>query len=130
MKKLIFIYNADSGLFDTLTDYAHKIISPDTYACNLCKLTYGNFGMKSEWKDFIDSLSVDKEFLHRDEFLKNYPQFSNISLPAIFTQKDELPILLLSADTINVAKNLKELQELLSEKIIKYEKNLQKKFIA
>ena len=30
--QLIFVYNADSGLFSSLTDFAHKSISPST--CN------------------------------------------------------------------------------------------------
>ncbi|MBI2453142.1 hypothetical protein HYV56_00390 [Candidatus Peregrinibacteria bacterium] len=130
MDKLLFVYNANSGLFDTLTDYAHKIISPDTYSCNLCKLTYGNFGMKREWKDFIDSISADKDFLHRDEFLKNYPQFADVTLPSIFALGGELPVLLLPADTINRAKNLKELKELLSGKILQNEKKFPKRSIA
>src|SRR3989344_8691390 len=70
--KLLFIYNAESSLFSQLTDYAHKIISPKTYRCNLCVLTYGNLGMKNKWKDFIKSLNVGVKFLHKDEFVKKY----------------------------------------------------------
>ena len=51
--ELIFIYNAESGLFNAVSDYLHKVISPDTYACSLCQITYGNLGMKKKWKDFL-----------------------------------------------------------------------------
>ena len=63
---LVFVYNADSGLFNTLTDIAHKIFSPDTYSCNLCMITHDNLSMRSEWKDFIEKLDIELEFLHRD----------------------------------------------------------------
>jgi hypothetical protein len=39
--KLLFVYNADSGLAAALFDSAHKLLSPQTYACNLCALTHG-----------------------------------------------------------------------------------------
>jgi len=29
-KQLVFVYNADSGMFNTLTDIAHKVFSPKT----------------------------------------------------------------------------------------------------
>lgn len=65
---LLFVYNADSGLFNTLADIAHKIFSPKTYACNLCALTHSPIGMRSDWKTFLADLRQPLEFLHRDEF--------------------------------------------------------------
>ena len=29
---LLFVYNADSGLFNTMADIGHKLLSPETYA--------------------------------------------------------------------------------------------------
>jgi len=46
MSKLIFVYNADSGLLNAMKDWAHKIVSPETYPCSLCALTYNNLGMR------------------------------------------------------------------------------------
>ena len=40
-KELIFIYNAKSGFVNEMVDFAHKIISPETYECNLHFITYG-----------------------------------------------------------------------------------------
>lgn len=117
--KLLFVYNADSGLFSQLTDYAHKIISPNTYACNLCKLTYGNLGIKKGWKEFLNSLRAEKEFLHRNEFTSRYPEFADIHLPAVFFLNQGSLTLLLSANVINDVKNLDELRNLLNGKINK-----------
>ena len=39
--KLIFVYNADSGLVNTLMNIGYKAISPQTYESKLCDLTFG-----------------------------------------------------------------------------------------
>lgn len=74
-QKLIFIYNADSGLANTILDGAHKIISPATYACSLCKLTHGALSEKKIWTLFTEQLKLEGKallFLHKDEFRKAY----------------------------------------------------------
>jgi hypothetical protein len=74
--KWIFVYNADSGVLNTAFDFAHKIISPDTYECSLCMLTYGSFTEKKVWKKFREEAQWDFEFLHKDQFeRKNGTQF-------------------------------------------------------
>jgi len=35
--RIIFVYNTDDGLFNALMDTAHKIFSPATYECSLCR---------------------------------------------------------------------------------------------
>lgn len=72
LQKLIFIYNADSGLGNMLLDGAHKILSPTTYECSLCDLTFGAFSEKSIWKKFREASNLEMEFLHKDEFSKAY----------------------------------------------------------
>jgi hypothetical protein len=67
---LILVYNADSSFFNIIKDVLHKIISPSTYQCNLCTLTYGTVRMKEKWKAFIDKLKILAEFLHRDDFVR------------------------------------------------------------
>ena len=71
-KKIIFVYNAKSGLFNSLKDTVHKTLSPNTYECNLCQVTFGAFNMKDEWKEFIENLKIKSEFLHKNEFIKKY----------------------------------------------------------
>lgn len=70
--KLIFIYNADSGMMNTLLDMGHKVVNPDTYTCNLCKLTYGTFKENAKWKKFREESIHKMEFYHKDEFEKKY----------------------------------------------------------
>jgi hypothetical protein len=72
IKKLVFVYNADSGLKNGLLDIAHKIIDPSTYECRLCELTFGTFTEKSLWKKFRKDHKIEMEFLHKDEFLITY----------------------------------------------------------
>jgi len=115
-RKLLMVYNADQALFSSLTDFAHKIISPDTYQCNLCKLTYGNVSMHREWKHFLASLDRDIEFLHRDELVHRYPDF-NTPLPAILQLHNGSPRVLVDADRINAAGSLAELKDVLASSL-------------
>ena len=85
--KLVFVYNADSGLFNTVTDIAHKIISPKTYSCNLCALTHGYFSIRDSWVKFLQQLDVECEFLHRDELFNKYA-IENSELPVIYENTD------------------------------------------
>jgi hypothetical protein len=114
-KKLLFVYNADSDLFSTVTDFAHKIISPTTYHCALCALTYGNFSMKREWKAFIETLSIELVFLHENEFLKAYS--TNADLPAIFLQEDRQLQSLVTKEELEACSSLQDLKQLLLEKL-------------
>ena len=85
--KLIFVYNADSGRLNALQDSLHKLISPSTYNCRLCQLTHSFFSEKDEWRSFVDSLEVECDFLHKDEF----NAVANPILPAVFIEsKDEI----------------------------------------
>ncbi|MEO9953244.1 GTPase [Nonlabens sp.] len=75
--ELIFVYNANSGKLNAWLDSAHKIISPKTYECRLCDLTYGIFKENAEWARFRESVtntypSIELKFLHIDEFEKEY----------------------------------------------------------
>ena len=74
--KIIFVYNADSGFVSSLLDIGHKVISPDTYSCNLCKMTYGVIGEREEWKKYRESSKDEMEFLHKDEFENKYKEIS------------------------------------------------------
>lgn len=70
--KLIFVYNADSGMVNTVKDIGQKLFSPQTYDCFLCSLTHGTFRENPKWKDFRSSSNTEMEFLHRDEFEERY----------------------------------------------------------
>ncbi|MFT5751682.1 MAG: hypothetical protein ACI828_001420 [Flavobacteriales bacterium] len=70
--KLIFVYNAQSGKINALLDAAHKVVSPSTYRCALCALTFGSFRENEVWKDFRERSKVPMEFYHKDEFKKAF----------------------------------------------------------
>ncbi len=116
-KKLLFVYNADSALFNQLGDFIHKIISPKTYPCNLCSLTYSGASMRKDWKEFVNLLPLKNEFLHKDEFFKLFPKKQNITLPAVFLQLNNDMIEFISAKEINHAKTLEELKLLVQQNL-------------
>jgi hypothetical protein len=103
--RLIFIYNADSGVRNSLLDGAHKALSPNTYQCNLCDLTYGVFKERKAWKKYREEMAWNTEFLHRDEFKKQYA--------SKFGHKFEFPIVLIALDDeLQVFISARELNEL------------------
>ena len=114
-QQLIFVYNAYSDLFSTVTDFAHKLLSPATYNCNLCTLTYSNFTVKQEWKSFTESLPIKAVFLYKDEFEKQYKIQS--PLPAVFVSMDGIVKVLISKQEIESCKSLQELKESVNQKI-------------
>ena len=114
--KIIFVYNADSGVFNLLSDIAHKMFSPQTYACNLCALTHSNFGMKKEWKEYLDSLENPLEFLHADEFTGKYKS-EKVNLPAIFIEENGALKPVAVADQINESKSIGDLKSIINNKL-------------
>jgi hypothetical protein len=118
MTKLLFIYNANSGKVKGYLDKLHKIISPKTYDCNLCDITYGVFKENSLWKKFRTSSKLPLNFLHRDEYLKQYASKfgSKHTFPVVLLQnKGELE-LFISTEELNGLKNAGELIHLISER--------------
>jgi hypothetical protein len=114
-ENIIFVYNANSDLFSTVTDFAHKILSPNTYKCHLCALTYGSFSMKKDWKSFLESLPVEIVFLHKDEFEKQYK--IQPDLPAIFISRDESIEQIVTKQEIEDCQSPEDLKTVLNEKL-------------
>ena len=113
---LVFVYNARSGVFNLAFDVAHKIFSPETYACNLCAVTHGNFGMKNEWREYLDALENPLEFLHADELKAKY-QIETVKLPAVFKKENESLELLIDAAEINSCRAINDLKQIINNKI-------------
>jgi hypothetical protein len=114
-RELILVYNANSDLFSTVSDFAHKILSPSTYSCNLCALTYDNFTIKQEWTSFIEGLSIKTIFLHKDKFEKLYK--IQPALPAGFIAKNGTIEEIISKQEIESCQSLEELKTLVKQKI-------------
>lgn len=109
---LLFVYNADSGLFNTLGDIGHKLFSPSTYPCRLCAITHGYLVERAEWRAFIDSLGVGCEFLHRDQFQERFPGTA-ITLPAVFHLTDGEPRVCVDAAALSACGGMEELKALI-----------------
>ena len=100
--KLIFVYNADSGMINTVKDIGHKLFSPQTYDCFLCSLTHGTFREEPGWKAFRQNNTTEMEFLHRDEFEQKYDRH------------EEYPVVLKESDTLEVVLSREQLSTLAS----------------
>ena len=113
--ELIFIYNAKSGIVNEFLDLAHKIISPSTYNCNLCAISYGNFTMKKKWSDYISSLPVRSTFTYKDK-VSEYG-YDNIKLPSIIFQDKSKSKVIISSEEINKLKKIDQLINILSDRL-------------
>jgi len=124
--KLVFVYNADSGLFNTVTDIAHKLLSPKTYECNLCSITHGIFSVRETWVKFLQELDAECEFLHKDEFVKVNPDLGE-PFPAIFKMQNNQPELWIDASSINKLSSVDDLRQAIIDKLLVKMKKIQRK---
>ena len=108
MRYFVFVYNADSGALNAVLDSIHKVVSPRTCDCNLCRLTYGVFKENPEWKAYRESLKPDEAFfLHRDEFEQQYQQKTHY--PVLLKIEDDSIEELLSPDDFNAVSDTRDL---------------------
>jgi hypothetical protein len=82
-RRLLFVYGNDSGAVNGFIHWVHKIVSPATYGCRLCALTYGHLGQRAAWAQALSTLGMASEFLHRDEAIARYGQ-GQPPFPAVF----------------------------------------------
>jgi hypothetical protein len=113
---LLFVYNANTGLKNGLLDILHKTFSPQTYSCQLCQITYGSFAIKKRWKSFLQEASFQTQFLHKDEFLRNYPH-QQIKLPCVLLKENDQFYSFISSDELNQM-DLETLMETIQQKDI------------
>ncbi len=118
LQKLIFIYNADSGIRNMIMDSAHKIFSPDTYECSLCDITYGAFTENSVWKKFRKETDLQMEFLHKDEFAKAYAsKFGyKFTFPIVLNESEKGLEVFVRTEELNKLENPEGLINLIKER--------------
>ena len=116
MTELLFVYNADSGLFNTALDIAHKIFSPSTYQCKLCELTHGHFQIRKQWQQFAQSLAVNIAYCHKDEYEKNNPPAENYPF-VLIQENNKSAEVLVSADELGKCESLESFIDLLRERL-------------
>lgn len=114
VKELIFVYNANSGKINAGIDFLHKAISPSTYECNLCNITYGIFTERSKWKKYRQEKGVEMKFYYKDQFEQEFKK--KIDYPVV-VESPGLEIFL-SSDQINQLEDLDQLIETIDQKLV------------
>ena len=119
LQKLLFVYNANSGKFNALFDSVHKIVSPKTYECPLCNITYGMATENKLWKKFRKESDIEMEFLHKNEFLKTYAsKFGHkFTFPIVLIPTQGELEVCISTDEINKLKTAEELIKFLQKRL-------------
>ncbi len=120
--RLIFVYNANSGKIHAVFDSLHKIANPETYDCNLCAITFGNFSENKTWKRFREASEVEMIFYRKDEFQKEYQSkwLPKYDFPLILLQdNNELQVFIASKE-LNKLENTESLIEEVKKRLFHY----------
>jgi len=117
-EKLVFVYNADSGMLNAIMDSAHKLFAPTTYQCALCAVTHGLVGMRSGWKEYMRNLPYETRFYYRDGFREDWPGIRE-ALPGIFflASAHDIKILIAKSELESVS-SVAQLASLLGRRIL------------
>lgn len=120
IEKLVFVYNALSGKKNAILDSMHKVLSPSTYECNLCDITFGLFNEKSVWKEFRTAFPLEMEFLHKDEFEEEYAsKFGyKYSYPIVLAAVATEFQVLISTEELDQLTETIQLIEIIKERVI------------
>ena len=94
--RLIFIYNADGGIVQGIMDSIHKTMSPSTYPCSLCAITYGAFTMDRRWRAWLKALPMPSLFYHKDD-----SPYRDVALPVVLVERRGQVEPLVPADRLN-----------------------------
>lgn len=112
---LLIVYNADEGVLAAIGDALHKAVSPATYPCSLCAVTYGALRMRPEWRAYLKALPYDIRFHHRPDFRRSYPELADLPLPAILLDEGGGPWVVLDAAALAVIGDVGEMIAMLDE---------------
>lgn len=114
--ELIFVYNADGTLTAKIKDYYTKLLRPKAYPCKLCAVTSGNFGIKKQWKNYVDNLEISSKFLHKDEFENEY-DITDGKYPCAYLKTASGMKLLVSQKEMNSIDTIEQLENLVNQKL-------------
>lgn len=98
LDRIIFIYDADSGIAALLQDVVKKAIGRED--CALCEITYGPLGKRPAWRQCEARLDVIIDELHRDQVPDAWG-LAHTELPCILARRgDSLPFVLVPKSEI------------------------------
>jgi rSAM/selenodomain-associated transferase 2 len=121
--EIVFIYNADSGIFNSISDSVKKLLSPSTYSCSLCRISCGPLAMHKEWKEYLAALPHKITFLHKDE-LNTFEDMPSIMLPAIILKtRKAASVILVSPEELNGMDSVAQLIAHIQQRLSDYAKN-------
>ena len=104
---LVFVWNADEGILNSIKDSLHKWISPHTYSCKLCELTHGFFNEKKAWRTFLDSHGAPAFFFYRDTFESSgIPGFLTMGFPLVLERRQGQWHILMDSEALQEITNL------------------------
>lgn len=106
-RKLIFVYNAKTDPMSAIVDYAHKVINPSTYKCELCALTHHNLGERSAWKNFRKSVNADFQFMYIRGFERKFNLL--LTYPVIIEDTSEGFVTVMDKDALQKTASVEEL---------------------
>ncbi len=98
---IVLVYNANAGIIAGIGDSLHKLLSPATYPCRLCAITYGLLAMRAQWRRWLDAQAWPVEVFHRPDFRAAHPAQHAKALPAIFRRDGDRLTLLVGADAMD-----------------------------
>lgn len=98
IQRLLFVYNADSGILNSVIDSAKKLLSIN--GCPLCSLTHSLAGERTEWKSCKESIGVPIDYVHRDELTPQIKSLVGKELPCVLAEADGELAILLPADVV------------------------------
>ncbi len=107
--KLIFVYNAKNGIFNSSVDFFHKLLSPKTYPCTLSRLTNGTKKEKEAWISFLDETKQKIDFHHIDDFEERYR--TSYNYPVVVKEEDDHLRVLFSREDLDKFKTTESLIE-------------------
>ena len=113
--RLVFVYNAKSGLLSAARDGLHKLLSPATYPCSLCTLTYGAVSMKRRWARYVAGLPYPVAFHYRDTASQRGWWGPEAPLPVALRVSGGAVEVLLSASDIDACEDLDALMSAVTE---------------
>lgn len=114
--KLLFVYNADAGIAAGIMDSIHKTVSPATYPCSLCAITYGAVRMDPKWKAWLEAQPFESVFYHRPDFRAAYPE-RLVDLPAILIERNGRTEILVGADDFGNAATIDKLIAMIEQRL-------------
>ncbi|XOV67252.1 MAG: hypothetical protein ACFHU9_16675 [Fluviicola sp.] len=113
--ELFFVYNARKGVGNMIMDGLHKVVSPTTYACDLCAFTYSAVAKKKKWKAFLEAKEIPIHFYYKNTIPKEFDQ--NWEYPVVLRYENSSVTRILDRQDFAAINDLDEFIVLLKEKV-------------